>query len=39
METFACIDFFDLDDAAFAPAHCVDGVHSEAAITDKPRYE
>jgi hypothetical protein len=38
MEPLACLDLFDFDDTAFAPAHGVDGMHADRAIIDKPRY-
>jgi hypothetical protein len=38
VEAVACIDVFDLDDTAFAPAYCVDRMHTKAAITNEPRH-
>jgi hypothetical protein len=37
VEPLSCIDYFDFDDTALAPAHCVDGMHADRAIIDKPR--
>jgi hypothetical protein len=39
MKPLARIDLFDLDDTAFAPAHCIDGVYAEGAITNEPRHQ
>ena len=39
MDTFARIDFFDLNEATVAPAYCVDSMHAEPAITNEPRYD
>jgi len=38
MEAFATIDFFNLDDTAFAPAHRIDGMHAESAVANEPRH-
>jgi hypothetical protein len=38
MESLACIDHFDFDDPAFAATHCVDGMHADRTIIDKPRH-
>jgi hypothetical protein len=39
MEPFACVDNFDFDDTAFAPAHRVDGMHADCTIANEPRDE
>ena len=38
MEAFATIDFFNLDDTAFAPAHRIDGMHAESPVANEPRH-
>jgi hypothetical protein len=39
VDTFARIDFFDLNEATVAPAYSVDSMHAEPAITNEPRYD
>jgi hypothetical protein len=38
IEAFATIDFFNLDDTAFAWAYRIDGMHAKPAIGNEPRY-
>ena len=37
MEALACIDFFNLDDAAFPSAHGIYGLHAKPAVAHEPR--
>jgi|HubBroStandDraft_3_1064219.scaffolds.fasta_scaffold145470_1 hypothetical protein len=38
IEALASIDFFNLDDTAFAPAYRIDGMYAKPAIGNEPRH-
>jgi hypothetical protein len=39
MEPLTGIDLLDLDDTAFSPTYCVDGVNAEPAIVNEPGHD